>query len=177
MKMETEYQSLLASRVRDIGFFARKIPPDFNKGMPDMFISHADFGPMFIEIKRVLPSNTSYWKKDVGLTGLQVRTINSMRAAGTRAFVGVFVPWNHDFEFVILNDADDWVRFDYGQYNGVSTDRFTREFFVHLVGSRGAGPQAPISVPTEAHGAGTTYTPATIAAPTPLTLSRTTRTK
>lgn len=177
MKTETEYQSLLASKVRDIGFFARKIPPDFNKGMPDMFMCHADFGPMFIEVKRVLPSNASYWKKDVGLTGLQVRIINSMRAAGVRAFVGVFVPWHHDFEFVVLNDPDDWVRFDKGHYNGVFTDRFTREFFAQLVGSRGAGPQMPIPVPPETHGTGTTYAPATTAAPLPLSSSRTIRIK
>jgi hypothetical protein len=87
MPTELQLQAELVKACKEAGGFGYKQSNKFLAGPPDLYLSHPETGPVFIEVKLNDPSS-----KVANVTPLQTETISRMQAAGSRCAVCVLVP-------------------------------------------------------------------------------------
>ena len=87
MATELEIQSRLVKAIKDAGGFGYKLNNKFLAGPPDLYLTHKDTGPVFIEVKKNFQG-----QKNVQTTPLQRVTMQNMKKAGTRCGVAVIIP-------------------------------------------------------------------------------------
>ena len=87
MLTELQIQAKLVEAIKEVGGFGYKQSNKFLAGPPDLFLTHEDTGPVFIEVK--LMENPS---RPVLVTPLQELTMKRMQKAKTKCGVAVVIP-------------------------------------------------------------------------------------
>jgi hypothetical protein len=79
---ELDIQSKLVAACKEAGGYGYKQSNKFLAGVPDLYLSHYSYGPIFVEVK-LLPATSTV----VAVTPLQEETMKKMRAAGSKVCI------------------------------------------------------------------------------------------